>query len=333
MKKENFSIKNLLELSGYKKNKLGIYTSGNEGYWSNLDKDMNLKFRELLKEMKPIDAVRNLIPELEDHIYSEKREVGLELLDIKKGDICIDYGCMWGVLSVGMAKRGGKVIAVDQTIDSLEFLNSRKNHEAYKNIFCVQDDVRKISLENSADIAVVNGVLEWIPEFGEVELKKFFGKKEGRDYPKISPKETQISFLKKVHQNLKDNGKIFLAIENRYDYKQFLGWKDPHANLYFTSFLPRFLSNLISKIKLGRPYVNYLYSFNSLKKLLIKSGFSEVDLYTAYPHYHSPLFILPYNSSLKSRRRFWHSKNASWRLKALLTFNFFSPSIIAVGKK
>ena len=123
---------------------------------------MNLKFRELLKEMKPIDAVRNLIPELEDHIYSEKREVGLELLDIKKGDICIDYGCMWGVLSVGMAKRGGKVIAVDQTIDSLEFLNSRKNHEAYKNIFCVQDDVRKISLENSADIAVVNGVLEWI---------------------------------------------------------------------------------------------------------------------------------------------------------------------------
>ena len=88
-------------------------------------------------------------------------------------------------------------------------------------------------------------------------------------------------------------------------------------------FLPRFLSNLISKIKLGRPYVNYLYSFNSLKKLLIKSGFSEVDLYTAYPHYHSPLFILPYNSSLKSRRRFWHSKKCVMEIKGIINFLIF----------
>ena len=28
-----------------------------------------------------------------------------------------------------------------------------------------------------------------------------------------------------------------------------------------------------------------------------------------YPHYHAPLFILPYRSSLSMRRKFWKEKN------------------------
>ena len=36
---------------------------------------------------------------------------------------------MWGVLSVGMAKRGHQVISVDQTYDSLKFLKSRSFEE------------------------------------------------------------------------------------------------------------------------------------------------------------------------------------------------------------
>ncbi len=139
--------------------------------------------------------------------------------------------------------------------------------------------------------------------------------------------------MKRVNSNLKTNGKLLLAIENRYDYKQFIGGKDPHANLYFTSFLPRWVSNLISKWKLKRPYVNYLYSFRKLKKLLLKSDFSDVELYMVYPHYHAPLFILPYNSTFSLRRKFWKEKKASWRLKLLLTFKWFSPSIIAIAKK
>jgi hypothetical protein len=97
--------------------------------------------------------------------------------------------------------------------------------------------------------------------------------------------------------------------------------------------MPRWIANLISKWKLKRPYVNYLYSFKKLKKLLKSVGFSEVDLYMAYPHYHAPLFILPYGSSLSMRRKLWNEKKASWRLKVLLTFKWFAPSIIAIAKK
>ena len=81
------------------------------------------------------------------------------------GDIGIDYGCMWGVLSVGLAKRGASVIAVDQTEDSLIFLSKRSECEKIDNIFCVQDDIREVQLRELADFAIVNGVLEWVPEF------------------------------------------------------------------------------------------------------------------------------------------------------------------------
>ena len=198
MEDKTYKINELLISNGFEKDHSGIFYSGNKGYWSNLDRETNKEFIDLLKEVSPLEAVKKLIPELEDHIYSFKREAALELLEINKGDVCIDYGCMWGVLSVGLAKRGGIVIAIDQTKASLEFLNARKNSEGYNNIYCVQDDIRKISLKDSSDFAVVNGVLEWVPEFGDIELKKYFGKKSKKEYPKVSPKKIQTEFLKRV---------------------------------------------------------------------------------------------------------------------------------------
>ena len=96
-----------------------IFKSGREGYWSNLSKQENNKFRKILENDGAKSAVQSVIPQFEDMIYSEKREAALELLDHEKSGICIDFGCMWGVLSTGMAKRGHEVISIDQTYQSL----------------------------------------------------------------------------------------------------------------------------------------------------------------------------------------------------------------------
>lgn len=332
--KNNVDIHTLLISNGYTKDLSGIYKSDdNKGYWSNLDKDENKLFVKLLKEKSPLEAVKEFIPDKEDHIFSIKREAALELLEICEGDICIDYGCMWGVLSIGLAKRGAKVISIDQTEDSLAFLDSRIKYEGFNNIVCVQDDIRKTVLKNSSNIAVVNGVLEWVPETGDIEIKNYYGKKNKKSYSKISPHHIQIKFLENVYNNLVKDGKLLLAIENRYDYKQFIGGKDPHVNLYFTSFLPRWMSNIISNVKLHRPYVNYLYSFFELKRILKSVGFSHVDLYIAFPHYHAPLFILPYDTGIRQRFRLLKYRKSSWKLKLFIIFKFFAPSIIAIAKK
>jgi SAM-dependent methyltransferase len=333
----------ILAMAGYRKSETGIFKSGNSGYWSNLDKQENKDFIELLQNTTPLAAVRKMIPQQEDHIFSPKREAALELLNINEGIVCIDYGCMWGVLSVGLAKRGATVVAIDQTEESLEFLNARKKHESLDSIIIVQDDVRKVKLKNFADYAIVNGVLEWIPESGDIEIKKFFGKRNSRGQQSVNPQEIQLNFLKQVRDNLKDNGELLLAIENRYDYTQFIGKKDPHANLFLTSFLPRYLSNLISMLVLGRPYVNYLYSFQGLKDIIIQAGFKEVNLYATFPHYHMPELILPYQNGISKYRKYYSIRGSSWKRKIVNLIEyflmkyfkgkFFSPAILVVAKK
>ena len=345
MQCEHFSLnmKNHLDQFGYAQDENGIYVSGKTGYWSNLDQSENVEFLKSVKEKgQPQTVVKEMHPELEEIIFSPKREAGLELLDIKKNDVCVDYGCMWGSLSVGMAKRGGLVYAIDQTYDSLRFLSLRNKLEGIENIWCVQDDIRKLDLKISADIAIVNGVLEWIPEIGTIELKKYYGKKTRKTYPSHEPRKQQQNFLNTVAKNLKPGGKLFLAIENRFDYSQFLGKRDPHSHLLFTSILPRKISNLISRAMLNRPYINYLYSFNQLRSMIKSSGFSKVELYMTFPHYHLPQLILPYENGCKLYKKYENTSNSLKRRLARnleyvlikgLKANFLAPSIVVVAVK
>ena len=147
----------------------------------------------------------------------------------------------------------------------------------------------------------------------------------------------------KINANLKKGGQLLLAIENRYDYAQFFGVRDPHTNLLLTSFLPRFMSNIISNLFLKRPYVNYLYSFREIKKMLMDTGFKNVELYMAFPHYHAPELLLPYEGGITRYRKYWAYKNLSFKQSLLhlvqyimmkyFRLRFFAPSIIAIAKK
>ena len=152
-----------------------------------------------------------------------------------------------------------------------------------------------------------------------------------------------MEFLELVKRNLKVGGKLLLAIENRFDYTHFLGKPDPHPNLLFTAFLPRFLADAVSRLCLSRPYVNYIYSFPKLKSLLVKSGFKNIDLYMAFPDYRYPSLILPYEGGVDRYNRYWEWSKISWKRKIAyfveynlmkyLKARFFAPSIIAIAEK
>lgn len=277
----------------------GIFLSGRSGYWSNFSKDQNKSFFKLLKSTNCRTAIDTFAPKYKDMIFSEHREAALELLCHDKKGICIDYGAMWGVLTFGMAKRGHQVIAVDKTYDSLKFIYHRMREEKLENIFLVQDDLNDINFSEIADFALVNGVLEWIPEKTDVVVDDYYEHKESHNLNNKtskslkSPKQMQLDFLKKVFDSLKSGGKLLLSIENRYNYEYFLGKADPHSNILYTSFLPRKISNLISRIFKKKDYRTYIYSFAELKLLLKEAGFSEINDFCCFPHYHFPSLILP----------------------------------------
>lgn len=332
----------------YERNADNILCGKEADYWLNLDQNENDDFIEFLKSAPSAkEALIMKYPQYHDIVFSPKREAGLEFLELEGDEICIDYGCTWGALTIPLAKRTRFVLGVDQTLHSLIFLRRRIEDENLENIDLLCENLNRIiTFENKFDVAIVNGVLEWIPEKGKIELKRYYGKKIKKNYY-YNPKNMQIAFLKKVYSNLNKGGKLYLAIENRYDFKMFLGIKDPHANLIFTSILPRKVANFISIKKVGRPYVNWLYSFSALKNILKDIGFNTVNLYSCFPDYRFPEFISPYKHKLEGFTPTISARNADGKIKVkraggkiveLLLFKylkakFLAPSIIAIAKK
>jgi len=331
----------------YHNDKGHIYTTGSEGYWSNLDKNENQELIASLDHMTVKESIRQFQPWLSEIIFSPKRAAGLELLNLSGNESCIDYGCMWGALAIALAKRCRYVLGVDQTMDSLRLLNARIREDGIENMDLLCGDLKEIKIfDNKFDIAVVNGVLEWIPEKGRIELKKYYGKHDSKEYS-IEPGQQQLLFLQKVNKNLNEKGKLYLAIENRYDFKMFLGVNDPHANIPFASFLPRKAADILSERFLGRPYVNWLYSFKGIEALLKQAGFSKVELYMCFPDYRFPERIMSYSSSLKGFRTTISLRNtkgevtlkrnlaaaAEYIVFKILKAKFFAPSIISIAYK
>src|SRR5256885_10509092 len=150
----------------------GIFTSGMTGYWSNLGTAENRDLIALTHAKPAREALRERQPQLEDIIYSPMRPAGLELLDLRGDETCIDYGCMWGALTIPLAKRTRQVLGIDQTLESLKFLKARLKESHCDNVALLNHDLRTLpAFTQKADVAIVNGVLEWIPEEGKVELK------------------------------------------------------------------------------------------------------------------------------------------------------------------
>jgi len=326
------------------KDHAGIYKSGREGYWSNLSKKENKEFLAVISSQGARQAVQAVIPKYEDMIFSEKREAVLELLDHSTPGVCIDYGCMWGVLSIGMAKRGHQVVSVDQTYFSLNFLKSRIEEEDLENIHLVQDDIKLTNFNNIADYSLVNGVLEWVPVTQEVDVNKYYQKGGDVDSYITPPRKMQLDFLKNVRDGLKEKGKLVLSIENRNFYQYYMGRKDPHENLLFTTFLPRAISNIISRIFHKKEYRSHIYSFRGMKKLVKEAGFSEIEVFMAFPDYHFPEIILPYSKAglnlydkYPNKNRITKKQKISYYIEYFLTkylrIKALSPAIMIVAKK
>lgn len=355
--KKDISLKSILEKKFvlkknifYPKNRRKNNTL--DGYWSNIpEEDQNTFLTECLSNGTQ-NAVKKRFPNLEDMIFDPMRAVGLGLLDIQKDQVGVDYGCMWGNLLIQAAKKCNSIVGIDQTEASLKFLNQRLSEQNLDNVSLIQENLRnEIPFDDTFDFAIINGVLEWIPDNNQIDLKKFFkkNKNNSNDRKNISPTEVQKEFLKKVHKNLKKDGKAYLAIENRWDYQYFLWKRDPHSNLFYTTFFPRFVSNLISKFKYNRAYVNYIYSIKKLEKLMLSAGFSSVDKYAVFPNYHFPRKILsfehrktdnwgsyykskPTNNVIKIIFRKGRNFIDKTLYKRLKLFNL-APAFIVIGKK
>ena len=280
-------------LSSFQKDKRGIYVYEKGGYWSNLEKEENQKLLSEAKRSSTVSAVRKICPNYEEVIFSPKRWGSLGLLELTGKETCTDLGCMWGALTIPLARQCKHVIGVDQTYESLAFLQKRADEENLKNIDLLCGRLNKLeNFGKKSDVILVNGVLEWIPDSNDISLKKFIGKRK-KAVTSNDPEKEQGKFLRKCFLNLNEKGKLLLAIENRFDLEHFFGKPDPHVFLNHITYMPRWYANIKSKQKLGRKYVNYLYSFKQIEKKILSTGFRTIKLYACWPDYRFADRIVP----------------------------------------
>ena len=197
----------------------------------------------------------------------------------------LEIGCGYGSLTLELAKISNEVHAVDAVYQSLLFTKHRIINEKISNVKLFQSDIfetedfLKSFNDGSYDLIVINGVLEWVGS----------GSKKG------NPKDYQKQFLAECSKKLKENGLLFLSIENRY----YPGWisRDPHSKLPFTAIAPRVIAHIISWLLTRKSYRTYIYGYRSLIKLMKESGLFLDSKFYVYHSYRRPTLLFQDNSN------------------------------------
>lgn len=221
-----------------------------------------------------------------EYVASEARADFRFLMSCDEKATILDVGSGWGNIAIAFARNSHLVFALDTTLANLQFIRIRAQQEGLNNVVSVLGDATCLPLPPASfDGVLMVGVLEWVP----------WGRNDG------TPRRLQVRALKEAFQVLRPGGQLYVGIENRLGFKNFLGAREPHTELRFISLLPRVLGNFYSMKARGKPFREWTYSQRGLTQLLTQAGFSSVNFYYPIPSYQNIRYITDYSAPWISR--------------------------------
>lgn len=247
-----------------------------------------------------------------------------DMLNLPHDATVLDLGAGMGTMSQALSRRCKSLYSVEPVKERVEFMRSRFRQEKCDNIRIIRADVDNLPFENEKfDLIILNGVLEWLPVFKT----------------DMNPRKVQIYYLKLLKKLLKKGGYIYIGIENRMAYGYFIGERDPHILLKYVTILPRWISHIICKIKIGDIYRPYLYTHVGYKKLLEESGFESSEIYSALPSYNEPNAITHISKHSREYKGLilTSTRTISKLIRKILvmtdTLKYFGYAYLIIGKK
>ncbi|MHA7965773.1 class I SAM-dependent methyltransferase [Paenibacillus sp. CAU 1782] len=255
----------------HKKGEIHLHSKSNH-YYSDLDEDTMKSLIENCSKhgwRKTITDFFKSKPFLLRIIADDARADWQYLMPLNKSSIALDIGAGWGTITMPLARNVGHVVALDGTLDRLEFLLERAKQEKINNLTVVHADIFDNPLQgNQFDLVSFNGVLEWLGVGGEGD-----------------PKDIQLKALKIAYDLLKPGGFLYVGIENATGFKYVIGEPDDHTNIKFISYLDRESANKLSLSQNGTEYRTYTYSKAGYHNLLSETGFKNIEFLYPYPDY------------------------------------------------
>ena len=185
----------------------------------------------------------------------------VEWLPITKDDSVLEIGSGCGAIT-------GVLAAKAKNVDCIELSKKRSLVNATRN---QNFDNIEIMLGNFQDIEKnITKKYDYITLIGVLEYAASY----------IHSEKPYVEFLEIIAKHLTPNGKIIVAIENKYGLKYWAGCKEDHLSTYFSGL---------------EGYVNVdsvqTFSKKELIALAEESGLSSQTFYYPYPDYKFPLSI------------------------------------------
>lgn len=211
---------------------------------------------QIVKDSQNYDAVLSCCDDYAVYYHlAQERGFIAEVMDISEQDEVLEIGAGCGAVTGALADKAKHVHCID--LSKRRSLINAYRHKNYQNIsiqVCnYEDSVHK----QKYDVITLIGVLEYAGYY-------------------IHDRDPYAAFLLDVKQKLKENGRIYIAIENRLGMKYFSGCKEDHTKKEFDG-----IEGYIG----GRVRT---FSYHELKELFRRCGFEKMEFYYPYPDYKFP---------------------------------------------
>lgn len=190
---------------------------------------------------------------------AKDREAVVQIMDISKTDRVLEIGAGCGAVTGALARNAGYVDCVELS-RKRSLINANRNRE-YDNLRIKVANFQRVNLEPVYDVVTLIGVLEYAVYY-------------------VGGENPFHRLLEKAKNLLKPNGRLYIAIENRFGIKYFAGAQEDHLGVEFAGI----------EGYSGKSHVK-TFSRTELVKLLAESGYEPPVFYYPFPDYKFPKVI------------------------------------------
>ena len=179
----------------------------------------------------------------------------IDWLPFQKTDKVLEIGSGCGAITGAIAEKAGSVTCIDLS-KKRSLVNAYRN-QRYDNITIVLGNFEEVEpqLDTDYDYVLLIGVFEY-----------------GQAY--ISGADPYERFLQIVNKHRKADGRLVIAIENKFGLKYWAGCREDHLETYFTG-----LENY------QKPGNVRTFTRRGLEEIMKKSGIEQYSFYYPYPDY------------------------------------------------
>ena len=177
----------------------------------------------------------------------------------EKNASCLEIGGGCGAITGALCEKLNVVKVVELSKRRSKIIQERHKH--FNNLEIIVGNLNDIIFNEKFDYITLNGVLEYAGSFTKTS-------------------EPYKHFLEQIKQYLKPQGKLIIAIENRYGLKYFAGAKEDHTSQEYDGILGYIDNNNVRT-----------FGKDELESLLKESGYPLQEFYYPHPDYKMPMEI------------------------------------------